>query len=77
MFDSLADERGEVRQELNDCCFVYDLKQSGIPEDVINKINLIITSRYLSLNKIDKLCTNNLINCVYTYIEEGNGKKHM
>ncbi|MBQ8206642.1 MAG: hypothetical protein IJZ77_04190 [Bacilli bacterium] len=73
IFESLT-IKGKVRKELNDCCFVYALKQSNIPLDVINKIKLAINTRYLSPNKIHKLFSNNLIHCLITYIEEGNGK---
>ena len=73
IFESLT-INNKVRKELNDCCFVYALKKSNIPLDVINKIKLAINTRYLSPNKIHKLCANNLIHCLITYIEEGNGK---
>ena len=46
-----------VREELDDCCFIYALKISGkFTEDELNLMRLRITSRYLSVGKIDKLC---------------------
>ena len=29
VFDSVLNEKGEVRNEFNDCCFIYSLLQSG------------------------------------------------
>ena len=72
IFDSLVVDN-KVRKELNDCCFVYALKQSNVPEDVVNKIKLAINSRYLSPNKIHTLCDDNLIHCKVTYIDESQG----
>ena len=72
IFDSLVVDN-KVRKELNDCCFVYALKQSNVPEDVVNKIKLAINSRYLSPNKIHTLCDDNLIHCKVTHIDESQG----
>ena len=47
--------------------------QSDIPEDVINKIKLVIKARYLSASKIDKLCSDHRIHCKCTYINEEMG----
>lgn len=78
IFDSLL-VGGEVRSELNDCCFIYALRRAGIPEDTLNKMKLVINSRFLSPNKIDQLCTNHSIHCKCLYIDEeasASNKKH-
>ena len=57
IFDKLTNEKGEEREELQDCCFVNALKMPGwIDEDTLNKIRLRINTRYLTQNKIHKIC---------------------
>ena len=45
------------RKELNDCCFIYALKQTGkFTEEELNVMRLRIKSRYLSQGNIKKIC---------------------
>ena len=62
-----------MRQKLNDCYFVYALKQSDIPEDVINKIKFVFNACNLSPSRIDKLYSDHQIHCKYTYINKEMG----
>lgn len=58
IFETLLNEKGDKqRSELDDCCFVYALKQSGkISKEDLDKIRLRVNSRYLSNGKLQKIC---------------------
>ena len=56
IFDTLLNDKGRQREELNDSCFVYALQQAGVEEDVLNKIRLRIHIRKLGLKKMDEIC---------------------
>ena len=64
------------RKELNDCCFIYALQQTGeYAEEELNKIRLRINTRYLTHSAIEHLCQEFKINLKIIYIDEGaNGK---
>ena len=71
IFDSLVNNKNKQREELNDCCFVYALKQTGsYTEDELNKIRLRINNRYLSQSSINSLCEEFKIKIKLTYINE-------
>ena len=71
IFDSLVNDKGKQRDELNDCCFVYALKQTGnYTEDELNNIRLRINNRYLSQSSINALCEEFKIKIKLTYINE-------
>ena len=71
IFDSLLNDKGIQREELNDCCFIYALKQTGsYTDDVLNKIRLRINNRYLSQSSINSLCEEFKIKIKLSYINE-------
>ena len=79
IFDSLVDEiksknnkkRYEQRDELNDCCFIYALKQTGkYDESTLNQMRLRIQNRYLSQGSIESLCQEFKIHIKLTSIDE-------
>ncbi len=71
IFDSLVNNKNKQREELNDCCFIYALKQTGsYTEDELNKIRLRINNRYLSQSSINSLCEEFKIKIKLTYINE-------
>ena len=55
IFDTLIID-GKQRKEFNDCCFIYALKQAGVPETELNQIRCKILLRTQSVSKIDKIC---------------------
>ena len=58
IFDKLVDDENKQRKELNDCCFIYALVQSGqFNEDELNKIRLRINNRSQHQKHLDKICT--------------------
>lgn len=67
------------RKELDDCCFIYALQQTGCyDEGTLNKIRLRINNRYLSQSSVDDLCKEFKIHIKLTYIDEnceGKNKK--
>ena len=45
-----------MRKELNDCCFIYALKQTGkFSKDELNLMRLRIKTRYLSQGNIKNI----------------------
>ena len=65
IFDSLTiktkDDKGKEKEiqrpELNDCCFIYALFQTGyFTDEELNKARIIINDRYLSHQNIQDLC---------------------
>ena len=71
IFDSLLNDKGIQREELNDCCFIYALKQTGsYTDDELNKIRLRINNRYLSQSSINSLCEEFKIKIKLSYINE-------
>ncbi len=61
----------QQREELNDNCFVYALKQTGqYDEETLNNIRLRINRRYLSQSAINELCNEFKIQVKLTYIDE-------
>ena len=79
IFDSLVDERNKQRHELDDCCFIYALTQTGCySEEELNQIRLRVQNRYLSQSSINKLCDEFKIHINLTNIDEefeGKNKK--
>ena len=71
IFSSLVDEKGNRREELEDCCFVYALKISRqLPDNVLNQIRLKIQNRYLPLKCIEEICCEFKIHMILHYINE-------
>ena len=57
VFTRLTKEGGSVlREELDDNCFIWALKQANIPEDVLNRMRLRVRTRYISKQAIYELC---------------------
>ena len=54
IFDSLVNDKGKQRKELDDCCFIYALKQAGFPN--IHQLQARINSRYISQSQVNELC---------------------
>ena len=79
IFESLVDENGKQRKELNDCCFIYSLEQTGnYSKQELNQIRLRIQNRYLHQTAINHLCEEFKIRIKLTYINEelqGKNKK--
>ena len=60
-----------MRKELNDCCFIYTLKQTGkFSEDKLNLMRLRIKTRYLSQGNIKKICDEFMIKIFISKINE-------
>ncbi|KAK8881860.1 hypothetical protein M9Y10_044496 [Tritrichomonas musculus] len=77
IFDSLVNDKNKQREELNDCCFIYALSQTGsYDEDELNKMRLRINSRYLSQSSINKLCHEFKIHLKLSFINEEAKGKH-
>jgi methionine salvage enolase-phosphatase E1 len=71
IFQSLLGPDGKQRSELNDCCFVYALIQTGLfSEDTINKIRLRIRNRMLNQSKIRNICDEFQIQLILHYIDD-------
>lgn len=70
IFDTLLTKDGtRQRDELNDCCFVYALKQTGrFSDQVLDKIRLRVNSRYLSNGKVRIICEEFGINLRISYL---------
>ena len=69
IFDKLDDDN-KRREELNDCCFVYALKQTGeYSEEILNQIRLRINTRYLSNSAVANLCKEFKIHLKLNYID--------
>ena len=65
------------RKELNDCCFVYALQQTGeYTEEELNQIRLRINTRYLTHSSIEKLCQEFKIHLKIIYIDENANTKN-
>ena len=65
------------REELNDCCFVYALKQTGYySDDILNQIRLRINNRYLSQGSIEKICQEFKIHIKLSYIDDSSDRKN-
>ena len=77
IFESLTNKNGKQREELNDCCFVYALKQTGCyNEETLNQIRLRIQNRYLHQNALQKLCEEYNIHLNLSYIDEESAGKN-
>ena len=73
IFDTLNDDNNKQRKELNDCCFVYALKQTGeYSETTLNQIRLRINTRYLSNSAVEDLCNEFKIHFKLNYIDVNN-----
>ena len=60
-----------MRKELNDCCFIHTLKQTGkFSEDKLNLMRLRIKTCYLPQGKIKKICDEFKINIFISKINE-------
>ena len=71
IFDKLIDEDNKQRDELNDCCFIYALKQTGCySENDLNLMRLRINNRYLSQSSINSICEEFNIKIKLSYINE-------
>ena len=73
IFDKLNDDDNKQRKELNDCCFVYALKQTGeYSEMTLNQIRMRINTRYLSNSSVEDLCNEFKIHLKLNYIDDNN-----
>ena len=75
IFDSLVykdkHNKEKQREELNDCCFIYALKQTGnYSEEMLNQMRLRINNRYLSQSSINQLCEEFKLHIRLTYLDE-------
>ena len=68
IFDSLVDENGKQRKELNECCFIYALQQANFPK--INQMKSRINSRYISQSLVNELCKEFGITLTLRYFDE-------
>ena len=58
IFDKLSLNGKSQREELDDCCFIYAVKQTGkFTEEQLNLMRMRIKSRYLSAGKINEIAT--------------------
>ena len=71
IFDKLTDDKGKQRKELNDCCFIYALQQTGeYSENDLNKMRLRIKNRILHNKHINEICEEFKIFIKLNYIDE-------
>ena len=71
IFQSLIDEKGHRRKELEDCCFVYSLKMSHqFQENILNQIRLKIQNRFLPIKCIEDICNEFKIHLILHYLSE-------
>ncbi|MBQ7105867.1 MAG: hypothetical protein IJN90_08425, partial [Bacilli bacterium] len=71
IFDKLTDDKGKQRKELNDCCFIYALQQTGeYSESDLNKMRLRIKNRILHNKHITEICEEFKIFIKLNYIDE-------
>ena len=80
IFESLVDSSRHQKPELNDCCFVYALEQTGCYDnETLNQIRLRIQNRYLTQKCINELCLEFKIHLDLIFIDknapEGSKKK--
>ena len=68
IFDSLVDEKGKQRKELNECCFIYALQQAKFPN--IKQVKARINSRYISQSLVNELCKEFGIHLTLRYFDE-------
>ncbi|WP_300712471.1 DNA polymerase, partial [uncultured Brachyspira sp.] len=68
--------KGKQRKELDDCCFIYALQQTGCYDDAtLNKMRLRINTRYLSQKSLNELCMEFKLHIKLSFIDEdANGK---
>ena len=72
IFETISVDGLHAREELNDCCFIYSLKQTGkFTEDELDLMRLRIKSRYISQGNISKLCEEFKIKLIVSRIDEG------
>ena len=77
IFDNLANNKGTQRKELDDCCFIYALQQTGsYDEETLNQMRLRINNRYLSNSAINNLCQEFKIHISVSYINEDANSKN-
>ena len=55
VFDTLL-INNKQRPELNDCCFIWALKQAGIPEEILDKIRCRVLIKYQCASELDEVC---------------------
>ena len=71
IFTSIVDSKNKCIPELNDCCFVYALKTTGLfNEKILNKIRLRINNRYLSNKSINEVCKEFKIHLILNYLSD-------
>ena len=74
IFNSLVNERTsqpQQRKELDDCCFIYALLQTGeYTTKELNNMRLRVQNRYLSQKSIAALCEEFSIKVFLNYIDE-------
>jgi hypothetical protein len=71
IFDSLTNEKGRPRKELNDCCFIYALQQTKkFSEDLLELMRFRIHNRMLNQSKVRKVAHEFGIDLIIHYIED-------
>ena len=77
IFPSIVDSKNRCIEELNDCCFIYALKMTGLfSEKVLSKIRLRIRNRYLSNKSIDNVCKEFKIHLILHYLNDEGDDTH-
>ena len=81
IFDTLTitnEQQEEIqRPELEDCCFIYALKQTGkFSESRLNAMRLKIKRRYLAEKELNKLCEEENIKVIITRINDESETKN-
>ena len=78
IFDSLVDENGKQKPELDDCCFIYALQQTGCyDEETLNQIRLRVQNRFLSQKCINELCEEFQIHIDLVFVDEEAPSQHL
>ena len=67
IFDTLVNDKGKQRKELDECCFIYALQQAKFPN--INQIKARINSRYISQSMVNDLCKEFNIHLTLRYFD--------
>ncbi len=77
IFDTLVNDKNQQRDELNDCCFIYALKQTDCyDENTLNQMRLRIQNRYLSQTAIESLCNEFKIHLKLSLIDDNSNRKN-
>ena len=71
IYTSLVNGKGNRIDDLEDSCFVFALKMTGLfPETVLNQIRLRIQNRFLPYKCIEEICKEFKIHLILHYLTE-------